>query len=516
LNDLTRALAFAAVAASTAFLSTAAVSSAPKPTPAPAATSTGTPAPLPTATPEPPEVAIPRLEAKVKADPNDKPALSELAGYYLSTGHPDKSLGLTQRLLSLGEKTAQVYYIDGVADEEMGRYKEAIDDFEQASNREPTNAQVLLSLTNLYLQTNRTADAERVAKRATTFNANEKSAWMNYGLVLAQEKKYDEARQAFESAAKIDPKDPQPVILEARSYIDQNAIALAMSLFERALTIDPKSSEALLGKARLLAAEHNVKDSIATYEQLMSLLQSDEAKAQAAIEEVRVYQNEHMVGDADAAIKKAVAAYPNVPAVHIAYGDYLNGNKDVAGAEREWTLALGSKRDNPDALQRLSALALSKNQGAKSLEYLTRLSELLPNDPGVWAEVAQVEASQGHFDKARDAYRHAFELSRTPQALAGMAAADYRMRNYKECSQIGDAIDKGAPDFIKQAPEILFVMGKCYRGDQQKDKARSAYTRFLAFLKPGSTTAKEVQKEIAELSAPAPKPTAKPKTSASH
>jgi tetratricopeptide (TPR) repeat protein len=516
LNDFSRALAFVAIAASATFLSTAAVSGAPKPTlaPAPAATATGTPAPLPTATPEPPEVAIPRLEAKVKAEPNDRLALTQLAGYYLSTGHPDKALGLSQRLLALGEKTAQIYYLDGIANQSMGRIKEATDDFEQATNREPTNAQVLLTLTNLYMQTNRMGDAERVAKRATTFNANDKQAWENFGLVLAQEKKYDEARQAFETSAKIDPKDPQPVILEARSYIDQNSIALALPLFDRALAIDPKSEEALLGKARLLAGTHNVKDAIATYESLMPLLQSDESRAAVQIEEIKVYLTEHMAPEAQAAMLKTVAAYPNVPAVHLAYGDYLNGRNDRAGAEREWSIALGAKRDNPEALQRLAALALDEKKIPQAADYLNRLSELVPNDPGIWAEVAQVQAASSHFDKARDAYRRAFELSRTPQALAGMAAADYRLRNYRECSQIGDALDKGAPDFIKQAPEILYVMGKCYKEDRQRDKSRAAYTRFLGYLKPNSETYKEVQRELASLaSAPGPKPspTAKPK-----
>jgi tetratricopeptide (TPR) repeat protein len=473
---------------------------------------------LPTATPEPPEVAIPRLEAKIKDDPNNRAALTELAGYYISTGHPDKALGLTQRLLSLGEKTAQVYYLDGIANQSMGRVKEATDDFENATNREPTNAQVLLTLTNLYLQTNRVADAERVAKRATTFNANDKTAWLNYGLVLGQEKKYDEARQAFETAAKIDPKDPQPVILEARSYIDQNALALALQLFDRALTIDPKSTDALLGKARLLAGEHNVKDSIATFEMLLPLVQSDEAKASVMVEEARVYVTEKMNPEADAEIRKAVATYPNVPGVHVAYGDYLNGKNDRAGAEREWVIALGPKRDNPDALQRLASLYVAENKNAQALDMLNRLGEVLPNEPSVWAEIAQANAAAGHFDKARDAYRRTFELTRAPQALAGMAAADYRLHNYHECSQIGDALDKGAADFVKQAPEVLYVMGKCYQADRQRDKARSAYTRFLPYLKPNSATANEVKRDIADLSAPAPKPSAtpKPKAAASH
>ncbi|MGP6158718.1 MAG: tetratricopeptide repeat protein, partial [Vulcanimicrobiaceae bacterium] len=262
-----------------------------------AAASPGTAA-SPTATPEPPEVAIPRLEAKLKANPNDKPTLGELAGYYLGVGKADQALTLTQRLLSLGDKSAQTYYLDGIANQSVGHIKEATSDFEQASNLEPTNSQVLLTLTNLYLQTNRPADAERVAKRAITFNPNDKRVFENYGLVLAQTKKFDEARTQFESAAKLDPKDPLPVVLEARSYVDQKAYSLALQDFDRALSIDPNFGDALLGKARLLASEHNVKDAIAAYEQLLAGSPTDDMKAAILLEEYQVYRDEKQMDQA--------------------------------------------------------------------------------------------------------------------------------------------------------------------------------------------------------------------------
>ena len=120
--------------------------------------------------PSRPQTAIPRLEAKVKANPNDRDSLGTLAGYYLQVGRPDLALAATQRLVALGMKTTQVYYLDGVANRELGRTKEAIDDFEQASNLEPTNADILSTLTSLYVDANRLPDAERTAKRATKFN----------------------------------------------------------------------------------------------------------------------------------------------------------------------------------------------------------------------------------------------------------------------------------------------------------------------------------------------------------
>lgn len=486
--------------------------------PSPSPSASGSPAPLPTATPEAPAVAIPRLEAKIKANPSDKDALGELAGYYLAEGRPDQAIVLTQKLLSLGAKTAQVYYLDGVSNQSLGRIKEATDDFENATNQEPTNAQILLTLTNLYLQTNRAADAERVAKRATTFNPSDKRVFENYGLVLGQEGKFDDARTQFEAAAKLDPKDPLPVVLEARSYVSQKALALAGQTFDRALGIDAKFPDALLGRASVYAASHDVKDAIASYEQLLAVEPDDQTKAAVLIQEFQVYRDEKMNDQALATINRAIATYPSVSASHVAKGDYLVSiGKDQAGAEAEWKTALGPKRDNPDALQRLGQLALAQNKKGDALGYFRRLSEVASGDPSVWATLGQVYAINGSYAQARDAFRHSFELARTPQALAGLGTADLQMRNYKECSEVFTALDRNAAPFMKSNPQLLYVYGKCAASNGERDVARSAYTRFKGYVKPGSPLAGELNRAIASLGSapakatPAPKKTAAPK-----
>jgi tetratricopeptide (TPR) repeat protein len=134
----------------------------PSPSPSPSA--------LPTASPEPPNVAIPRLQAKLKANPNDQQAMSELAAEFLQINRPDLTVQLTQHLLQVGDKTAQVYYYEGFAQEELGNGQAATYALEQASNLDPTNMGVLAQLAEVYLKANRAADAERVAKRAVTFN----------------------------------------------------------------------------------------------------------------------------------------------------------------------------------------------------------------------------------------------------------------------------------------------------------------------------------------------------------
>ena len=520
IKNVARYFAATALALSVSFATSVSVLGSPRtPAPSPSPSGDTTPAPLPTATPEPSNVAIPRLEAKIKENPSDKEALQDLAGYYLGEGKPDQALALTQRLISLGAKTAQVYYLDGIANQLLGRVKDETDDLEQATALDPTNPQILLTLTDLYLKTNRGADAERVAKRATTFNPNDERVYENYGLVLGQEGKFDDARTQFEAAAKIDPKDATPIVLEARSYVSQKALALAAQDFDRALTVDPKSPDALLGKASLLAANHDVKGAIPVFELLLTVEPSDDEKAAVLVQEYELYRDEKMNDDALATLKRAEAAFPNSSGVHLAYGDYdFQFAKDPKAGEAEWQTALGPNRDNPQALDRLGEYALSLNKKQDALGYFKRLNEVVGADPGVLVKLGQVEALNNQFSDARQAYLQSFQLQHTPTALAGLGAADLQLKNYKECKQVFGALDKNAPDFMnKDNPQLLYVYAKCAVAVSDKNTARSAYTRFKPFVKPGTQLAAEVNSALASLGSgsPAPKPKASAKPSPS-
>jgi tetratricopeptide (TPR) repeat protein len=506
-----------AAAAFVAAVGTHPGAAAPKPAAKAAATASPAPAASPTASPEPLDKAIPRLEAKLKTDPNDKASLTELSADYLQISRPDLAIKLTQKLLQAGTKTAQVWYFDGLAQGQLGHQKEALADLEQAANLEPTNPGVLGTLTSTYLQANRPQDAERVAKRAVTFNKDDKNAYLAYGQVLASEGKFDEARQQLEIGAKLDPKDVRPILLEAQTYTSQNAIALAAGLYDRAIAIDPSSVEALVGKARLAAQQHNVKDAIASYEQIYKLQTDPNDKAAVIDQEAVVYANEKMASDADATYKRAIAEYPNVLSAHTAYGEYLLNLKDNAGAEREFVAGAGPNRDQVDALARLGQLYASQSQYQKAVDQFKRVSELAPQDPRSFLLLGATYSANKQFDKAAAAFKQSYSLQHTPDALLGLGQADLQVHNYTECAQVYDALDKGAPDISRQNPQVLFGLGQCYQGAKQPDKAKAAYQRVLAMVKPGSQAANEIKALIAAIDrqkkpAPAKKPTTTSKT----
>lgn len=500
------ALSAAALLAAAATHSAAA---APKKAPAPAASASASPAPAPTATPEPLDKAIPRLESQLKNDPNNKQVQTELAGDYLQINRPDLALPLTQKLLGGGTKTAQVYYFDSLAQVSLGHVKEGTADLENAANLEPTNPGVLGTLTNLYLQSNRPQDAERVAKRAMTFNKDDKNAYIAYGSVLATEGKFDEARQQFESAAKLDPKDARPILLEAQTYLSQNSVALAANLYDRAIAVDPNNVEALLGKARVAAGQHNVKDAIATYDKILALQTDPADKVAVMDQQAAVYANEKMDADADALFKKAIADYPNVFSAHTAYGEYLLSRKDNAGAEREFITGQGPNRDQNDAVVRLGQLYASQNNLPKATDQFKRLTEIAPNDPRAHLLLAATYNAAKQYDKARTEFKASYALQHSPDALLGLGETDIATRNYSECAQVYDALDRGAPDLSRQNPSILYGLGQCYQKSNQPAKAKTAYQKLLGYVKPGSQAANQVKALIQQIDRSG-KPAARP------
>jgi len=478
------ALAFVAGAPCGAF-----AKSSPSPSPSPAASPTA----------EPAEVAIPRLEAKLKASPDDRDTLLQLSGYYLQIGRPDHALTTTQHLLQLGVKTGQVYYLDGLARQALGQGREALSDFEQASNLAPTDATILLRLSDLYLRANRNADAERVAKRALTFNKDDEQAIINYGIVLGQENRYDEARAQFNEATQKNPKDPVPLILSAKVYEAQKSLDYAVQMYDRALALDPKNTDAFTGKAGDLALENKIPQAIAVYDQMLANAPTDDDKVTILNQEAVTYARAGQRKPAEDLFDKMVATYPRSLLAHLDYGDYDLATNQPQKAESEWKTALSIQSKSADAMARLANLYLGTSHNADALGYLKQLTADNPSDPDLLFALGRAYSYGREYEHAREACGRAFNVTHAPPTLACVAASDFELKNYKEAARLFDLINKSASQYLTQNPEFIFIAGQSYDKNGQKSQAKAMYQKFLAFVKPNTDAEKQVKKLISDL-----------------
>ena len=461
------------------------------PTPSPS------PSVLPTASPEPASVAIPRLIAKLKANPSDQLAMAQLAAEYLQVNRPDITLQYTQHLLQMGDKTAQVYYYDGFAEEQLGNATAATYDLEQASNLDPTNLGVLAQLSDVYIRENRFSDAERVAKRAVTFNKNEPGALMTLGSVYASEQHYDDARAQFEAAFALNQKDVAPLYQIATTYADQDNIPMAVATIQRALAIDPRSVQALVFKADLYARQHDDLRAAQAYDDAVVAAPTDDQKVAILIRKGSYFVQEKKEAQGQAIFQQIVNQFPKVPAGFVAYGDYLAQQRQYGPAVTQWRAALALDPNNGGALLGLGQVAMATGKLSDSISYFKHYTQVSPDAQG-FALLGQAYSRVHDYSGARDACGKSFEIQRNPVTLGCVAGADFELRNYKEAAQIFDALDRAAKGFLDQNPTLLYIAARSYAGSNQCTKAVAAYKRLLPMMKKGTSDYDKVRKSASD------------------
>ena len=467
----------------------------PSPSPSPSA--------LPTASPEPPSVAIPRLQDKLKKNPNDQDSMTLLAGQFLTIGRPDLAVQLTQHLLQMGDKNAQVYYLDGYGMDALGHDDVAVSDLEAAENLDPSNLGVLEQLEQLYLKANRFTDAERIANRSVVLNKGDAQSYAMLGSVYAAEQKYDDARAQFEISAGKDPKAPDPIIQIAQTYAQQNNIPMALQQVSRALALDPKNVQALVFKADLYARQHDDEKASAAYDDAIVAAPDDAQKVQIVIRKAAYFVQEKKNSQAESIFLQGIAQYPKIPTIYVAYGDFLASQKNLDKAKTEWQAALAIDNNDSDALNRLAQLAMQQQKYQDAVGYLKRVTAIQP-DPTAFALMGQAYEYLHDYPASKDACSQSFKLQRTPEMLGCIAGADYALKNYKEAAQIFDVLDNNAKGFLDQNPELLYVAGQCYTQTNQRTKAVIVYKRLLARMNKGTKEYTKIQGYIANLSKPAP------------
>jgi tetratricopeptide (TPR) repeat protein len=482
------ALAFAVAIASTAPSAQAKrPSGTPSPSPSPSA--------LPTASPEPPAVAIPRLIAKLKANPTDQIAMSQLAAEYIQVNRPDVAIQYTQHLLQLGDKSAQVYYYDGLAQEQMGNGPSALYDLEQASNLDPTNLSVLASLADIYLRANRPSDAERVARRAVTFNKTDAGAVMTLGSVYASEQHFDDARAQFEMALLLNPKDTAPLFQIATTYAQQDNIPLALATVARALALDPRNIQALVFKADLYARQHDDAHTSQAYDDAVVAAPTDDEKVAILVRKAAYFVQEKKQPQGLAIFQQVTQQFPKVPAGFVALGDYYASVREYPQAAAQWQAALAIDPNAGGALLGLGEVAMLNGRLNDSISYLRHYIQISPDAQG-YALLGQAYSRMHNYPSARDACTKSFEIQRSPATLGCVAGADYELKNYREAAQIFDAMDRAAHTYLDSDPALLYIAAKSYAGSNQCSKSAATYKRLLASpsIRKGTKEYDEVHK----------------------
>ncbi|MFI5096225.1 MAG: tetratricopeptide repeat protein [Candidatus Acidiferrales bacterium] len=303
---------------------------------------------------------------------------------------------LLKKAIDKDPKNYQAWFDLGFVLNRLGRVEESIHAYRQSVAAKPDVFESNLNLGLMLVRFN-SPEAERFLRAATGLKPTahteegQARAWLALAHLL-ENKKPEDAFQAYGKASELTPKDPEPHLSAGLLHERQKEFSDAEAEYKQVMVLDPHSTEAAIGLTnlymksnrlgdaepllrklagdraddsgihlqlgRVLAAEGKKDDAMAELQTAVKLAPSD---ADAQRELADLYASAGKNDLAEAAYRTLVAAQPKDPELHRGLGQALLRQKKFPEAEQELLVAVRLKRDWPDVYVDL-AFAASENK----------------------------------------------------------------------------------------------------------------------------------------------------------
>jgi tetratricopeptide (TPR) repeat protein len=267
-------------------------------------------------------------------------------------GRPELATqAVEQYKLAISDDPDSVFLQNSLADTyfKLGRIREAIETAQQILKNHPNNLEAHKLLGRVYLR-----------------SLGDTAAGQQPGPMLGM------AIQEFQKIVELEPNKVDDHLLLGQLYTLKHDTAAAKAQFEAANRIDPESEDVVLNLARLYGEQGDMKQAVA--------------------------------------VLQRVPAGQRSPKIDMALGATYDQLKETKPAIAAYQAALNSQPDNLDAQRGLAEDLLSTNQPDAALKIFQGITVQDPEDAHSFVRLAELERTQGHLGKAKEALAHAREL----------------------------------------------------------------------------------------------------------
>ncbi|MGQ9801666.1 MAG: tetratricopeptide repeat protein [Candidatus Saccharicenans sp.] len=393
-------------------------------------------------------------EALVMA-PGSYEALNLKAIALRRSGQVEAAVGLYQGILKERPGQVRVLYNLGIAYGRLNRLTEAEEIYLKVLEARPDFIEAHNNLGEIYIRQNRIDEAEKEFLKAIELHREFALAYANLAEVYLKKNDLQRAEKCVEEALAIDPTMTAAHNMKGNILRQAGRLEEAVSAYKKALEKNPRNEKALYNLG-LVAADLNRPDEARRY--FLQAIQADRRYAEAyAGLGLSYLQGKNW----DEAIKNFLQARElgyRSPVLHVNLSYAFLARKDWPAAEKEARLAINEQPGLALAYNNLGIALAQQNRLEEAREALTRALELNPLERDAVLNLAAVEYSLGHDDRATELFLKALALN--PQhpgngsIYNNLAVIYYRRGQYEQswefclkALQSGFRVD---PDFVDE------------------------------------------------------------------
>ena len=350
---------------------------------------------------------------------------------------------LLKKALDKDPKSYLAWFDLGFVENKLGHADDSIHAYRQSVAAKSDVFESNLNL-GLMLARSNNLDAERYLRAATQLKPadhveeGQARAWLSLGHLLENHKP-DEALDAYQKAAALTPKDPEPHISAGLLNERKKNYSKAEAEYKQVLALDPQSNEAVMGLTNL-------------------------------------YMRSGRSAEAEPLLRQLSAQRPDDAGLHLQLGRVLATKGDKDGAISEIQTALKVSPSDTEAQRDLADLLVQSGKFDDAAKIYHDLSAKQPNDPDLHKSLGEMLLKQKRFPEAQEEFFTAVKLKPDfGPAWGSLAIAANENQNYQLAIK---AIDMRG-QFMAETPVSYFLRATAYDHLRDFQQASKYYHLFL-------------------------------------
>jgi tetratricopeptide (TPR) repeat protein len=350
---------------------------------------------------------------------------------------------LLKKAIERDPKNYQAWFDLGFVLNKLGRAEESIHAYRQSVAVKPDVFESNLNL-GLMLARSNSPEAEQFLRAAAKLKPTDHvedgqaRAWLSLGHLL-ENSKPDEALDAYQKAAALTPKDPEPHLSSGLLHERRKDFLGAEADYKQVLALDSRSNEAVIGLTN-------------------------------------IYMKSGRIAEAEPLLRRLAAERPDDAGIHLQLGRVLaaQGKNDEAIPEIQNALKLSP--GDTDAQRDLADLLTQSGKLTAAEKTYRDLLAARPNDAELHQLLGEVLLKQRHFPEAEQEFQAAIRFKPDFGAAYGsLAVAANENQNYPLAIKALEVRDKLLP----ATPVAYFLRATAYDHLHDYKQASVYYHLFL-------------------------------------
>lgn len=276
-----------------------------------------------------------------------------------------------------------------------------------AKNPERVSVAEALGLAEQLYEKGELVQAADICKSVAKSAPKHFDAQQFHGILSAEMGRFETAIAAFETAAKIKPKDPSIHFNLANALDETGRWEDAEDEYGQALELKPRDPDTLVNLGIVKRKLGRLNDAIETFETAISL---DDNSLLAQSNLGHAYLENSANEKAISCFRTAIALAPANLELHHTLTTALISVGDFGAAETACQKMLDLDPNNAKAHSQLGKVFQNLERPEESLEMFECAVALAPEDPGLLIELGVALRADGQISKAITKYEHALSL----------------------------------------------------------------------------------------------------------